>query len=204
DKNRPVLIQTFEENSTGERFTIAVNHLKSKGSSCDDVGDPDLNDGQANCNQTRVAAVQALMDYLATDPTKSGDPDFLIVGDLNAYAMEDPITTLETAGWTDLHEEFEGPEGYSYVFDGQLGYLDTALANPELLPQVTGTTAWHINADEVPLFDYNDEFQTADEADFERESDALELYRDDPLRSSDHDPVIVGLDLVSPRLVVTE
>lgn len=191
--NRPVLIQTFEENATGERFTIAVNHLKSKGSAC--AGDPDLGDGQGNCNLTRTAAVEALKDHLATDPTNSGDSDFLIVGDLNAYAMEDPITTLEAAGWTDLHEEFEGPKGYSYVFDGQLGYLDTALANPTMLRQVTGTTAWHINADEVPLFDYNDEFRTADEQSFERESNALPLYAPDPLRSSDHDPVIVGLSL---------
>ena len=158
--NRPVLIQTFEEDSTGERFTIAVNHLKSKGSDCNALGDPNLNDGQGNCNETRTRAVEALLDYLAEDPTGSGDPDFLIVGDLNSYAMEDPITTLERAGWTDLHEEFEGSTGYSYVFDGQLGYLDTALANESLLPQVTGTTAWHINADEVPLFDYNDELLT--------------------------------------------
>jgi hypothetical protein len=90
------------------------------------------------------------------------------------------------------------------VFDGQLGYLDTALANQTLLPQVTGTTAWHINADEVPLFDYNDEFRTADEADFERESNARPLYRDDPLRSSDHDPVIVGLSLGDPAEVVAD
>ncbi len=40
-KSRPVLAQTFEENATGSRFTVAVNHLKSKGSACDDVGDPD-------------------------------------------------------------------------------------------------------------------------------------------------------------------
>ena len=197
--NRPVLIQTFEENATGERFTIAVNHLKSKGSAC--AGDPDLRDGQGNCNLTRTAAVEALHDHLATDPTNSGDSDFLIVGDLNSYATEDPITTLEVAGWTDLHEEFEGPQGYSYVFDGQLGYLDTALANPTMLRQVTGTTAWHINADEVPLFDYNDEMRTADEQAFERESNALPLYAPDPLRSSDHDPVIVGLSLGATKAV---
>ena len=118
--------------------------------------------------------------------------------------MEDPITTLEEGGWTDLHEEFEGPKGYSYVFDGQLGYLDTALANESLLPQVTGTTAWHINADEFPLFDYNDEFLTGDEQSFERESNALPLYASNPLRSSDHDPVVVGLSLGDPAEVVAD
>src|SRR5690606_1834351 len=118
--------------------TIAVNHLKSKGSSCASDGDPDRNDGQGNCAGVRTDAAIALAEYLATDPTGSGDPDFLIVGDLNAYAKEDPITALVERGYTDLHAAYEGAEGYSYVFDGQLGYLDTALANEPLLGQVTG------------------------------------------------------------------
>ena len=203
-RNRPVLIQTFEENATGARFTVAVNHLKSKGSDCDAVGDPDLEDGQGNCNLTRTRAAEALADYLATDPTGSGDPDVLVMGDLNAYAQEDPITALEAAGYTDLHELFEGADAYSYVFDGQLGYLDIALANDALLGQVTGATTWHINADEVPLFDYNDDVRDVGEASFERESSALPLYAPGPLRSSDHDPVVVGLDLVSPFTVVAD
>jgi uncharacterized protein len=94
-KSRPALAQTFVENSTGERFTVVVNHLKSKGSSCNDVGDPDLGDGQGNCSQTRRAAAEALVDWLATDPTGSGDPDFLIAGDLNSYAMEDAIDEIK-------------------------------------------------------------------------------------------------------------
>ena len=50
-KSRPVLAQTFQVNATGARFTVAVNHLKSKGSDCTDVGDPDTGDGQGNCNR---------------------------------------------------------------------------------------------------------------------------------------------------------
>ena len=88
-KSRPSLAQTFEVNATGARFTVVVNHLKSKGSDCNDVGDPDLGDGQGNCSQTRSAAAEALVDWLATDPTGSGDPDFIIMGDLNSYAKED-------------------------------------------------------------------------------------------------------------------
>jgi uncharacterized protein len=90
-KSRPALAQTFQDLSTGGRFTVVVNHLKSKGSDCNDVGDPDMGDGQGNCNGTRTLAAEALVDWLATDPTGSGDPDFLIIGDLNSYAMEDPI-----------------------------------------------------------------------------------------------------------------
>ncbi len=194
-KTRPSLIQTFEELATGERFTVAVSHLKSKASSCDELGDPDLQDGQANCNGARTAAAEALARYLATDPTSGGDPDILIIGDLNAYAREDPIRALEAAGYTDLIRRFEGVDAYGYVFDGQLGYLDHALASPSLLRQVTGATGWYINADEPPLFDYNDGVHDPGERDFERKSTALPVYEANAFRSSDHDPVIVGLQL---------
>ncbi|NHC13904.1 ExeM/NucH family extracellular endonuclease [Motilibacter deserti] len=198
NRNRPTLVQTFRERSTGEKFTLAVNHFKSKGSAC--TGDPDLGDGQGNCPVTRRDAARALADFLATDPTGSGDPDVLVVGDLNAYRMEWPLQELEARGYVDLAERFVGDEAYSYVFDGQLGYLDHALANRSLNSQVTGAAEWHINADEPPLFDYNDEVADAGEAAFERESDARPLYAADPARASDHDPVVVGLDL-APALL---
>src|SRR5215210_1315872 len=79
-RNRPALAQTFERVGNGERLTVAVNHLKSKGSAC--AGDPDTGDGSGNCNVTRTMAAQALADWLASDPTGSGDPDRLIIGDL--------------------------------------------------------------------------------------------------------------------------
>jgi hypothetical protein len=81
------------------------------------------------------------------------------------------------------------------VFDGQLGYLDHALANSSMTPQVSEVAEWHINADEIPLFDYNDDVRDPGESSFEEESDVLPLYQPDAFRSSDHDPVIIGLDL---------
>ena len=195
-RNRPALAQTFEEVASGQRVTVAVNHLKSKGSNCNAVGDFDLNDGQGNCNVTRTNAARALADWLASDPTGTGEEDTLIIGDLNAYRNEDPITTLESNGYTDLVEAFVGDDAYSFLFDGQLGYLDHALASQSLLNRVTGATEWHINADEVPLLDYNDEIRDVPgEASFERESSALPLYEPNPFRASDHDALIVGLDL---------
>ncbi len=181
--NRPALAQTFAENLSGERFTVVVNHLKSKGSACDDIGDPDVGDGQGNCNLTRTSAAVALANWLAGDPTGSGDPDFIIMGDLNSYAMEDPIAALQSAGYTDMVALFEGVQAYSYVFDGQAGYLDHALANSNLASQVTDVAVWHINADEPAALDYNDYNQP-------------DLYAPDPFRASDHDPVLVGLNLI--------
>lgn len=186
-KNRPVLAQTFIENSTTSAFTIAVNHLKSKGSSCGS-GD-DATDGSGNCNGTRTDAATAMVNWLAGDPTSSGDPDYLIVGDLNSYDKEEPIDVITAAGYSDLVFDYLGEDAYSYVFDGQIGYLDYQLANESLATQVTGTTVWHINADEPDLLDYDTSFkQDAQDA----------IYAPDPYRSSDHDPVIIGLDLDTP------
>ena len=90
-KNRAALAQSFVENATGAIFTVAVNHLKSKGSGCG-VGDDDPDAG--SCNLTRTLAARLLVDWLQTDPTGSGDADFLIIGDLNSYDKEDPIDVL--------------------------------------------------------------------------------------------------------------
>jgi uncharacterized repeat protein (TIGR01451 family) len=78
-------------------------------------------------------------------------------------------------------DAFLGPEAYSYVFEGQAGYLDHALANASLAPQVVGTTIWHINADEPRVLDYNQEYNPP------------YVYAPDAYRASDHDPVVVSL-----------
>ncbi|MEL6525011.1 MAG: ExeM/NucH family extracellular endonuclease, partial [Chloroflexota bacterium] len=204
-RNRPALAQTFQEIASEGVVTVVVNHLKSKGSGCG-AGD-DATDGSGNCDLTRTVAAQVLVDWLATDPTNSGDEDFLIIGDLNSYRNERPIDAIEVGAddtlgtnddFTDLIDSFLGAGGYGYVFDGQRGYLDYAMANTALFPQVTGITSWHINADEIPVLDYNDDILDAEERSFERESAVLPVYSPDPYRSSDHDPVIVGLNLTVP------
>ena len=184
-RNRPTLAQSFTQNSNGAILTVAVNHLKSKGSSCTSTGDPDQHDGQKNCNATRSAAAVAMGDWLETDPTASGDPDVLIIGDLNADIREDPVTTLEAAGYDNLFENLLGMDSYSYIFAGQAGALDHALASQSLVGQVTGVMDWHINADESPAHDYNLNFGR-DPAIFDSSV---------PYRASDHDPIVVGLDL---------
>ena len=196
-RSRPALAQTFLEKATGQKVTVSVNHFKSKGSAC--TGDPDRGDGAGNCDLTRTRAAQALGDWLKTDPTGSGDPDVLVIGDLNSYKREAPITALEEAGFSDLIERFGGEKAYGYLFDGQLGYLDHALTSASLVAQVTGANEWHINADEPQLLDYNDTVKDVGETDFERESSARALYAPDPYRSSDHDPVVVGLALAQPN-----
>jgi predicted extracellular nuclease len=189
-RNRPTLAQAWEQ-ADGARFVAVVNHLKSKGSACDA---PDAGDGQGQCNAVRTTAAQWLRDWLASDPTGTAEPDVLVLGDLNAYAKEDPVAVFTSAGWRDLITSYGGEQAYGYVFNGQWGTLDHALATPSLaLGQVAGAANWHINADEPSVLDYNVNFKSADQVD--------SLYAADEFRSSDHDPVVVALALTAPRVL---
>ncbi|MEO1470228.1 MAG: ExeM/NucH family extracellular endonuclease, partial [Pseudomonadota bacterium] len=216
---RPALAQTFSEIGTGADLTVAVNHFKSKGSvaTYDDDADPTtaevadtgIGDGQANNPNIRTNAAEALVDWLATDPTASGDPDFLIIGDLNAYLMEDAIQAVldgadDTRGTDDDYVTRITADDYSFGFPVDLdavpyvqtyGTLDYALATRSLDAQITGLAEWHINADEPAVLDYNLNFQS--------DAQRLALFGEDPFRASDHDPLIVGLDL-TPDLVATD
>ncbi|MEA4945881.1 MAG: ExeM/NucH family extracellular endonuclease [Propionicimonas sp.] len=188
DRNRASIAQSFRENATGEVFSVSVNHLKSKGSTCgptEPVNDPLV----GSCNTTRTIAAQVLSDWLATSPTQIADDDWLILGDLNAYDHETPITTFAGNGFADLVREAHGDYAYSYVYDGQAGYLDYALGSASVLGQVAGVSHWNINADEPDIIDYDTSFKSAAQA-------AL-FDPSTPYRSSDHDPVLVGLMLGS-------
>jgi predicted extracellular nuclease len=168
-RNRPSLAQTFELRETGERFTVATTHLKSKSRPC--PGDPDRGDGQGDCNATRTRAAGILADWLVSDPTGLGGGQALLVGDLNAYRREDPIRALSAAGLVDLLDRDAAAQHYTFAFDGRFGALDHAFATRVLAPAVRQATTWAINADE-PL---------------PADGDL------GPFGSSDHDPVVVDL-----------
>lgn len=187
---RNPLAQTFRGKKTGEKFTVCINHFRAKGSAAAGSGNADSGDGQGTNNALRVQEATALTTWLATDPTGSGDPDFLIIGDLNAYAKEDPITTIEGAGYVNLTEKYEGVGGYSYSFNGEFGHLDHALANSTLTAQVVGAATWHVNSDEPIYYDYNTENKSTAQ---------LAINDGTPYRYSDHDPVVIGLNLVAPK-----
>ncbi|MBB1426460.1 ExeM/NucH family extracellular endonuclease [Shewanella sp. SG44-2] len=181
-KNRPMLTQSFMLNDRDDSIVVAVNHLKSKGSSCDSINDPDLFDGQGNCNLTRTRATDAIGQWLMA---QYPEQKILVIGDLNAYAKENPLTQLANHGYSELNAHFGNVNSYSYVFSGESGQLDHALANQALLDNVLAITEWHINADEPRILDYNEEYKSA--------AQILDLYQADGFRSSDHDPVIVSL-----------
>jgi predicted extracellular nuclease len=178
--SRPPLMQTFQRAGGSESFTLVANHFKSKNCPGAMGTDLDQGDGQSCFNALRVAQATALTNVLASLSLSN----VLIVGDLNSYTEEDPIHALETAGFTGLSELYVADaERYSFVFDGLSGELDHALAAPDLVDNVTGATIWHINADEPLILDYNTEFNPPG------------LYAPDAYRTSDHDPLLIGLTL---------
>jgi hypothetical protein len=114
----------------------------------------------------------------------------LVLGDLNAYAKEDPIRQFTDNGFVNLIYQFGGDEAYSYSFGGQVGYLDHALANANLSAKAVDAVEWHINASEPRVLDYNVEFKS--------EAQIIDFYAPDANRMSDHDPVIVSFELNAP------
>ena len=192
--NRPPLAQTFAA-ANGERFTLVVNHLKSKGScpapgDANAAGNTDSGDGQGCWNAQRVQQAQQLRSFVAQLQAASGSNDVLLIGDFNAYGQEDPIYDLTSNGYVDQSGRFESL-GYSYVFNGSSGRLDQAITSATLSAKVSGASHWHIDADESVAQDYNLEFKQP----------ACSTCEPDPYdgsvpdRASDHDPVLVGLSL---------
>ncbi|OFA05972.1 ExeM/NucH family extracellular endonuclease [Duganella phyllosphaerae] len=193
--NRPPMAQTFVA-PNGAKFTVVVNHLKSKGS-CPSAAsvDGDKNDGQSCWNATRVQQAQRLVGtFVPQVVAAAGDPKVLLIGDFNAYGHEDPIQAIVNQGFVNQLERFvrgAGAMPYSYVFNGEAGYLDHALASAALSAQVADAAEWHNNADEPVAVDYNTDGKPQDK------------YTDAPYRASDHDPVVLTLNLAGLPADVT-
>lgn len=186
--NRPPLAQTFTA-ANGERFTLVVNHFKSK--SCGDAtgAEADQGDLQGCWNSTRLQQAQAVRSFVGSLQTRSASNDVLLVGDFNAYGQEDPVHHLTSNGFVDQIGRFNN-FGYSYVFNGAAGRLDHAITTASMSPKVARATEWHINADEPSVLDYNLEFKQPACA-----ACGPDLYSASAYRSSDHDPVVLGLNL---------
>lgn len=183
-RSRPPLAQTFRAGTgatQGPAFTVVANHFKSKGCGEAAGADADQKDGQSCWNATRTENARRLDAWLRTDPTQSGSDLAMIVGDLNAYSMEDPVRMLAAAGWRDAFAGQRGPAPYSYVYDAQIGRLDHALLSPSLAMRLVAAAEWHSNADEPDSHGY--QARPGDQA---------------PWRSSDHDPLVVGFRLRKP------
>ncbi|QIK66168.1 ExeM/NucH family extracellular endonuclease [Nocardioides sp. HDW12B] len=181
---REPIAQTFTGRAPAEDdvFTVVANHFKSK-SAGESTGDnADAGDGQGQWNGDRTRQAASLAAFTDSLRAETEDDDVLLLGDFNAYTQEDPIERLRDAGFDDLGDLLDAGR-YSYVFDEQSGSLDHALSTASLTEKVTDLAHWNVNAVESFAYQY-----TGDPA----------LYAPDAFRSSDHDPLVLGLDLEVP------
>ena len=199
--SRPPLAATFEEIATGGRFTAVAAHLKSKGSLSPFGDNSDRGDGQGNNAEVRTQAAVAIAAWIETDPTGWADGDRLILGDLNSYAMEDPVRALARRGYVNLVERSEGLVSASYRFAGRVGTLDYAMASGALAEQAAGAAIWDVNAEAPGLFDYR---MRGGRARIERPREQGLFDGSSPVRASDHDPLMVGLDLRGEALLLAQ
>ncbi|MCC5856204.1 MAG: ExeM/NucH family extracellular endonuclease [Idiomarina sp.] len=195
-RQRPALAQTFRALASDDLFTAVGVHLRAKASCPSGTGpNADNGDGQGCWNEWRTLGAQALVRWMDTDPTDTGVDAAVILGDFNAYAMEDPLTHLKDNGYVNLAIAANGgnPEVYSYTFMGQAGSLDHAYANAAFAEYVIDARAWHINSDETPAFNFNERLPSSSLF------KPANFYNADPYRSSDHDPLVIELRF--PRAV---
>ncbi|MBQ4834481.1 ExeM/NucH family extracellular endonuclease [Pseudoalteromonas sp. MMG010] len=184
--NRAPIAQSFKSIDSAEVFTVAVAHLKSKSCGSADGDNADLGNGQSCWNEIRTQGANAFADWLDTYPTGVEDEDIILVGDMNAYAMEEPILAFADKGYHNVVAEIDGDTlGYSYSFSGRLGSLDHAVATQSMLSKVVAASDWHINADEPAILDYNVEYKT--------DAQVASLYSESAYRASDHDPVVIDI-----------
>lgn len=176
---RPPVAQTFRVNSNMGLFNFIAVHYRFKGCSGAIGLDEDQNDGQACFNETRRQESFSLLQVIDSIQTLSGDMDVLVVGDYNAYNQEDPMDILKDEGLIDL---IEGTHSSSFM--GEWGALDHAYTTTSLNAQVADAQIWHCNSNEPRSIDYN------------LESINDDLYEVNAYRSSDHDPVLVGMNVI--------
>ncbi|MBF6671855.1 MULTISPECIES: ExeM/NucH family extracellular endonuclease [Glutamicibacter] len=181
---RDPLGQAFQKvgGNQNTRFVVVANHFKSKGSNPDDgSGNADSGDGQGAWNADRVEQAKALVGFADQLKQSRNTRKVLLAGDFNSYAAEDPIRVLADAGYVDLGAS---ADSQSYIYDGLSGSLDHILASPELAAKVTGQDIWNINAIESVGYEYS-----------RYNYNITDLFTANQYRSSDHDPVLVGLEL---------
>lgn len=168
---REPIAQTFTAGRVS--FVVVANHLKSKSGT--GTGDnADTGDGQGSWNGDRVRQARALAAFVDQVKADSGTEDVLLLGDFNAYTHEDPMQVLYDKQYKDLNDTGKA----TYVFGGESGSLDHALASPSLASRVTGVDVWQINAVESYAFQYDG---------------LAAFYEPTPYRASDHNPIVVGI-----------
>ena len=183
---RKPLAQVFKPVGAADdkKFIAIANHFKSKGSA---ATPEDTDKGQGASNLARTEQAKSLLAFSHDLQASKGTDKVFLMGDFNAYAKEDPINVLTAAGFVNQDQKARNAGGsakHSYLFGGLVGSLDHVLASPGANSVVTGADIWNINSVESVALEYS-----------RYNNNVTNYYVPDQFRASDHDPVVVGLDL---------
>ena len=187
DNAREPMAQQFAPIDDGEvidgadTFVVINNHFKSKGSGTGE--NADQGDGQGASNPDRIRQAQALTEFADDVAGAAGTELVYLVGDFNSYTMEDPMMVFDEAEYTNIGQTLT--EKSTYSFGSQVGSLDHVLGSPAATAAVTGADIWNINAYESIAFEYS-----------RYNYNVIDFHDDSAYRSSDHDPIVIGIDLV--------
>ncbi|WP_261385115.1 ExeM/NucH family extracellular endonuclease [Vannielia litorea] len=215
DRNRPSVAATFEDNATGEQFTMVSSHFKSKGDSdLQDIADAAESWLTNNPTDANYTAVEALLQDLYADPNfDQGDGQ----GFWNEVRTD---AAIELADWIENDYNGTGTDTViylgdmnSYTEEDPVQYLDDDAGLTDLL-------ATFVGQDEAYSYVFDGQQGVLDQALVDDEmlsfvtgitewhinADEPDLFNYDtnfnnpaydlsgPYAASDHDPVIVGLD----------
>ena len=161
-----VALQGFEDLQTSEKLIISLSHFKSKRPGR----------GNYSTNEKRLENADSLLAAIPQAITLYGDSDILLLGDYNCYSAEAPIYRIKQAGYIEMLP-LGSENDYSYNYKGESGYLDRCFASPSMVTQIVRVRPWHVNAD------------------WYYQHGAYKMKDKSYHRYSDHDPIIVDLNL---------
>lgn len=188
------MLQEFIDLATGTRFFVSLNHPRSK------RGDA------AEANLKRMNNIQHILHLLDSCQIAG---NVILLGDYNAYSMEQPIQTLIQAGYEDVLMQHDSL-GYSYSYNAECGYLDRVFASPQMASNIVSIHPVHWNTDfyysaafwskynyinnTIPTLELQKKALTTEMADFPIEKFLSKQGKQNLLfRYSDHDPILIGI-----------
>lgn len=169
-----------------DTFLVIANHFKSKSDSGATGDNVDTGEGAYTGDRTRQAI--ALVEFADDLKAEYETDKVFLVGDFNSYAKETPIGVIEAAGYVSQGAK---TGEHTYAFGKAVGSLDYVFASHEADASVTGADIWNINSVESVALEYS-----------RYNYNATNFYTQDAYRSSDHDPVLVGIDASSTTSIV--
>jgi 5'-nucleotidase len=180
---REPLAQVFKKAGAqdSDGFLVVDNHFKANGAAGAPARGPNALGDQGTFNAERVREARALVSFATGVASARGTDRVFLAGDFNSYRREDPIHVLRKAGYALL--DSGDPGDASYVANGLSGSIDHVLANPAAQSLVTGADTWETDAQESPAYSFR-----------YYNGNVTQLYSADVFRSSDHNPVVVGLN----------